>query len=215
MEDGQVAEVEKITLRLYRNDRHHTFISALNTQIHGAILIKIIVSKDVLLNSSASRFFRPMLTGGFAESGKAAVDIQEENPNAMLLWLKLLHGTIITEGNRVMFLSITDLWHAVSITRYYDFDIDLLAVFFNKWFFWMGGSTLEKFNILELRQLLFLTREFKNAHAFAHITRRLAYECDGYIEEHNPSGNWSLRPDHRIIGKFSNKTLFKIHQNLL
>ncbi|KAH6680277.1 hypothetical protein B0J14DRAFT_557640 [Halenospora varia] len=161
-----------------------------------------LISKSVLLKSSARKYFRDLLEeeGAMGEQGYTVR--LDDSVVAVELWLRYIHNTITDYSWRLL---IPGLCQVVSVSRNYGFDMKDLEGWFCRW--WMKLDK-EKLQLDDLRKLLFPCKEFNYAAALAYVSGRLVYEMVGEVKELKPTGDKMLFCEDWVLREFS-KTQFK------
>ena len=161
------------------------------------------ISKKVLISESKvfATMFRNRETMAWAEAASAVIDIEDENITSVELWFRAIHPGAMTDA--MYGISITEVWNTIQASYAYAFQLEKLNAWFAEWIKRNGGEFCSNFSVDELAQLVYPCQEFDHAHAFANVTRRLAYEVEGHINDKNPTDYHNLHLHPRILGKSS------------
>lgn len=62
-------------------------------------------------------------------------------------------------------------------------------------------NNIREMRVDDMKLFMFPCFIFDNAEGFSAITKRLAYETTGHINEKNPTSYWKLGLDHQIKGE--------------
>ncbi|KAF8866827.1 hypothetical protein BDZ45DRAFT_795286 [Acephala macrosclerotiorum] len=89
--------------------------------IKGEILATIKVTKKVLVEKSA--YFAAMLASGFGEASQSTIDLEDDQVDALELWIRLFRGSFNEASYK---LSIPVIWGALKIAQFYDFKTENL-----------------------------------------------------------------------------------------
>jgi hypothetical protein len=103
--------------------------------------------------------------------------------------------------------SISNIWNVLVLAQKYDFDGHHPEL--GKWFFAWYEENIAAHNGIEestCQELLYPCYHFDHAPGFAAITKHLAYNSVGHIEERRPKGVDPIHKEHhvknnRVIGK--------------
>ncbi|TAQ88031.1 hypothetical protein B7494_g3641 [Chlorociboria aeruginascens] len=118
------------------------------------------------------------------------IQIEEEHVTGMEAWLRIFHETNNAQMSK---LSIGEVWNTICVGRRYSLDLKKAESWLASWLGRNGGArNLGKFNVEELRQIIFPCHEFDHAEGFATATRRV-------ICEKNPTEHIDLHLEQRII----------------
>ena len=151
------------------------------------------VSRQVLIDNSSQ--FKALLRGKFEEANQNVIDIQEGTIKSLELWFRVLHNEMTDE---MYTLPTKEVWEAIEVCGYRDFDINKLK----PWFFkWMERKEIKKLDHYEMRELLYPCQEFVHAKGFALLTKTLAYKMADHITELNPTRHYGHHLDPNVIGK--------------
>ena len=140
----------------------------------------------------------------WASTGKDFFEIKGDNLAALEIWLRLLHGCLDTTKVEA---SISTIWNLLVLAQKYGFDGHCPEL--KDWFSaWYEGNIAKHGSIAEMtcRELLYPCYYFNHAPGFAAVTKHLAYNMRGHIEEHMPAGVDPIHKEHhmrnnRVIGK--------------
>jgi hypothetical protein len=180
-------------VRLYKTkDETEFIILADGKKITGRVLASYKVSRKILIENSNQ--FNVMLNGNFAEARQSTVDIKEGTVESLELWFRVLHGTMSED---MYTIPIHEVWEAIEVAQYRGFPIEKLNAWFSNWF---SRKDFTKMDIDEMRALLYPCKEFDHAHAFAKLTRHLAYNMADHITEENPTRHRDHHLDGNVIG---------------
>jgi hypothetical protein len=117
-----------LTIRLYETLKNGaTFIGATGKMTSGHILATFKVKRQLLVDNSSQ--FGTMLSGGFAESRQSVIDIKEGTVASLELWFRVLHDKMTDD---MYVIANKDVWEAIEICGYRDFDIEKLKGWFAK-----------------------------------------------------------------------------------
>jgi hypothetical protein len=159
----------------------------------GRVLAIFKVSRQVLSKNSPQ--FGTMLMGVFEEAGQRVIDIQEGTVNSLELWFRVLHDAMTDE---MYCIPVKDVWEAIEVCCYRDFDIEKLYTWFEKWFSFMN---LEELKLEDMCKLLYPCHEFDHAEGFAFLTKSLAYRAAGHIPEINPTSHRHHHLEGNVMGE--------------
>ena len=159
----------------------------------GHILSTMKVSRQILVDNSSQ--LRRMLSGSFKEANQNVIDITEGTVASLELWFRVLHGKMTDD---MYTISNKDVWEAIEVCGYRDFDIEKLNAWFAKWWEKKRQNLIE---LPEMRQLLFPCHEFDHAEGWKFVTRKLAYESSEHITEDNPTAHRHLHLEGNVIGR--------------
>jgi hypothetical protein len=169
------------------------YVGGSGKRIFGRVLAVFKVSRQVV--SRNSRQFGMMLMGVFQEAGQHVIDIEEGTVNSLELWFRVLHDAMTDE---MYCIPIEDVWEAIEVCGYRNFDIKRLNTWFEKWF---SSTDLEELEIEDMCTLLYPCHEFNHAKGFAFLTKSLAYQMAGHITEINPTSHRHLHLEGNVIGE--------------
>jgi hypothetical protein len=124
--------------------------------------------------------------------------VSEFTVASMEVWMRVLHETTITDECRS--LPIHDVWEAIAVGRKYSLPWELMKGWFEKWWLALDHEGLEG---NDLQRLILPCLQFRHAHAFAHVTKRVASESIGHVEDRNPSHHQEIFTTPRIVRKSS------------
>ena len=153
------------------------------------------VDRQTLMDHSDP--FRAMLGGAFAEAKQDTVTIEEEAVEAVELWFRVLHKSLLESSHTV---EIEVVWHAIQFSRNYLIHLEKLEAWFGIYWGKLDASGLDQ---EDLEQLLYPSYTLDNAAAFAFITKRLVHESRGHIAEHNPTRHRDLHVQFRVLSRSS------------
>jgi hypothetical protein len=150
------------------------------------------VSKKVLCEVD---YFKVVISRNFGDTGKDSYEVKEDDPAALKVWLELLHRRMTASSLKV---SIATVWHVLIVARKYDFDVlgEGAQAWFNKWY--MDTTRGKEFNTAQCRELIYPCYTFNHAHAFAAVTKKLAYNITGHIQESRPKGVSAEQEEQRL-----------------
>lgn len=160
------------------------------------------VSREVI---SKNKYFNKVsFSKSFADTGKDFYEVKDDDPAALEIWLRLFHGCLDKAKMRA---TISNIWNVLVLAQKYDFDSHHPEL--TKWFFaWYEENIAAHDSIEEqtCQELLYPCYHFDHAPGFAAITKHLAYNSVGHIEERRPKGVDPIRKEHhvknnRVIGK--------------
>ena len=151
------------------------------------------VSRKVLIDNSSQ--FRALLAGPFREANQAVIDIQGGTTKSLELWFRVLHKQMTDDMYK---LPVKEVWEALEVCEYRDFDIDDLKPWFTEW---MDQKDYKKLELHEMRELLYPCHEFDHAEGFAFLTMTLAYQMSGHITESNPTTHRAHHLGPNVVGK--------------
>lgn len=132
----------------------------------------------------------------WADTGKQSCEVVEDDPAAWEVWLRLLHGCL---DEAELDVKISSVWNVLVLARKYDLDAHCSEL--EKWFATWYTKFIERnkdLTVYDCRHLLYPCYHFDHAQAFADITRHLAYNVSGHIEERMPDGVDAAQKEHRI-----------------
>ncbi|KAJ4294427.1 hypothetical protein N0V90_008117 [Kalmusia sp. IMI 367209] len=113
-----------------------------------------------------------------------------EHKEGALVWLAHLHNLSQTRMGELGLhnVSITAVWHAIRMWRYYEKEEDVKALqeWFNKWYDTAIANT--QLNLDAARSLALPCQVFDHAVGFARANKYLAYHNIGRIKECHPKG---------------------------
>ncbi|KAF4637981.1 hypothetical protein G7Y89_g119 [Cudoniella acicularis] len=140
--------------------------------------------------------FHGMLKGGFRES-KGESPILDEDTGITIasieVWFRALHKTLTDDSYAV---PIEELWYMIEVSCKYLFRLEKLEKWFKTYWVRLDQRNLE---YDELRQLLYPCQAFDHPEAFAYVSRWLAHEGVGHMEEYNPTHYNHLHVQGRVI----------------
>ena len=73
------------------------------------------VKREILFN--AAEYFKALLEGGFKESNELVINIQEERPICLEVWLKILHGSDLKSTYRNV--DLRGMWEVLAASHKY------------------------------------------------------------------------------------------------
>jgi hypothetical protein len=132
--------------------------------------------------------------------------VEAESPAAWKLLLQVLHGPdhgcFDESSYRV---SILTIWNTLDLTHEYEYDPTGKKM---KDWFAAGYDKNKKPNTQQCRELLYPALVFDHAQVFATVSKQLAYNVPGHIEERMPKGFDTSKkqhhlPNNRMIGTYS------------
>jgi len=140
----------------------------------------------------------------WADTGKDFYEVKRVDLAALEIWLRLLHGCL---DKTEVGVSISTIWNLLVLAQKYNFDGHRPEL--KEWFFaWYAENIAKHGSINELtcRELLYPCYFFDHAPGFAAVTKHLAYNMRGHIEEHMPAGVDPIHKEHhmknnRVIGE--------------
>jgi hypothetical protein len=118
------------------------------------------------------------------------IDIHDDEPGAIEVWLKLLHGCDV--DSTIASTSLKGIWDILATAYRYEFDAKLPGA--KSWFVaWYGANRGKKeegkyFDYKDYQSLLFPCYAFDYAEGFQQATRYLSYRAQGHITEKKPEG---------------------------
>ncbi|KAK8191559.1 hypothetical protein HDK77DRAFT_476580 [Phyllosticta capitalensis] len=142
------------------------------------------VQKDIL--TTKSPVFSSMLGSHWREAGENTVELHEDtfiSTTALEIWFRVFHDKI-NQDEHCKGVTRAQLWHLCEAAVKYGFRRADLKDWFGSWFDQVEGSELSE---QIARELLYPCFAFGNIHAFARVTKYLAYNATGYITEVNPT----------------------------
>lgn len=150
-------------------------------------------------------------------TGKDTFEIKGDSLPALEIWLRLLHGCL---DKTKLGASISTIWNLLVLAQKYNFDGHCPEL--KDWFFaWYAENIATRGTIGEVtcRELLYPCYFFDHAPGFAAVTKHLAYNMRGHIEEHMPAGVDPIHKEHhmknnRVIGKANHRTSALISKSL-
>jgi hypothetical protein len=152
------------------------------------------VSKEMI--SKNKYFNRVSFSKSFADTGKDFYEVKDDDPAALEIWLRLFHGCL---EKTKMDASIANIWNLLVLAQKYDFDGHSPEL--RDWFFAWYEENVAKHDSIEERtcqELLYPCYYFDHAPGFAAITKHLAYNSVGHIEEHRPKGVDPIHKEHHV-----------------
>lgn len=140
----------------------------------------------------------------WANTGENFFEIKGDDLAALKIWLRLLHGCL--DRTKVS-ASISTIWNLLVLAQKYNFDGHCQEL--KDWFSaWYAENIAKPGSIGEdtCRELLYPCYYFNHAPGFAAVTKHLAYNMRGHIEEKMPAGVDPIHKEHhmksnRVIGK--------------
>lgn len=161
------------------------------------------VSKEVM---SKNMYFRAAtLSKSFADTGKDFYEVKGDDSAALKVWLQILHGT---RDRTSLAIDIASVWHVLVLARKYDFDA--LGEAAKKWFQEWYDQRAGKLNTLQCRELIYPCYTFDCAKGFTAITKHLAYNTGGHIQESRPTGVSSEQEEQRLRSRAISKCKIEI-----
>jgi hypothetical protein len=150
------------------------------------------VSKKVLCEVDYSKV---VISKGFADTGKDKYEVKEDDPAALKIWLELLHGRLSVGSSMV---SIATVCHVPIVGRKHDFDVlgEGAQDWFRKWY--AHNTRGKEFTAFQCRELIYPYYTFDHVHAFAAVTKKLAYNINGHIQESRPKGVSAEQEEQRL-----------------
>jgi hypothetical protein len=151
------------------------------------------------------KYFRVVLSSKqWADTGKETYEMSGDDPAALEIWLRLLHGCL---DKARMDASISSVWNLVVIAQKYDFDAHCPEL--RQWFFAWYAENIAKHRGISnsiCQKLLFPCYYFDHAPGFAAVTKHLAYNMCTHIQEEMPHGVDPMHKDlliknNRVIGE--------------
>jgi hypothetical protein len=192
-----ISESGDLTLRLYIvEDENDSFLAAdQEKSITRRILATMAVSREVMLEHSPvyDAFFKR-----WAKPDQGTVDFKVDKERALVgieVVLRALHKTLLDASYAI---DIEAIWEVIEWCNNRQIDTEKLEDWFSTWWEKRDKKNLE---IDQMRMLLTPAYTFDHAHAFAFLTRYIAYNMADHITEYNPSGYWSIHLNNNVIGK--------------
>ena len=196
-----IAKDGDLIIRLYKTDETlPIFTLATGRRVNGECLASFKVSRAALIKESA--VFKAELRGYFAEAKSAIVDVEEGTIKSLELWFRIIHNAMTEAMYKI---PIVEIWEAVAVADFRDFPETMLNGWFAKWLEQNKYMSLDE---EDMRQLLYPCRllNYRGGspvlpHAFAFMTKTLAYEAVEHITEINPT-------HHRHLHLMGNEASF-------
>jgi hypothetical protein len=186
-----------LTLRLYIvENENESFLGAdREKDITGRILATMAVSREVVLGNSPvyDAFLKR-----WAKPNQSTVDFKVDKERAVVgieVVLRALHKTLLDSSYSI---DTEAIWEVIEWCNDRQIETEKLEDWFTTWW---EKKDKKKLEIDEMRMLLTPAYTFDHAHAFAFLTRYLAYNMANHITEYNPSGYWSIHLNNNVIGK--------------
>ena len=151
------------------------------------------VSRRTLLETPCNDYWKTLLEGSYKEAGQNEVTLHDDTVASMELWLRVFHGKLIEDSYTI---KVAEIWHAIEVSRKYLFHLEKLEVRFKG--YWEKVDK-KSFDVLNLRQYLFPCQALCHSIAFAYVTRRLAHEEVGHVQEFNPTQHRRLHLEGRVL----------------
>ena len=159
--------------------------------------------KEKLVDSSTyfkSMFFKGSLPsalnlerGVFAETGQRTVRLEDTHVKSMEIWLNAIHKP---NYQGTLDVPLSTMWHLVKEGDKYDLDNGLLKPWFMEW---VSKYTC-RFSFEMCPMLLYPCWIFDHAKEFARVTKALAYQTTGHVNEGNPTRLYNIPLPSRVIG---------------
>ncbi|QDS75098.1 hypothetical protein FKW77_007093 [Venturia effusa] len=142
------------------------------------------VDRSTLINlptedNRHDNYFKLTLTGNFKEARQTAVEIEDQDADALRVFFLVVHGkpdSAYTEHHSVM-------WPLASFLDY----VNVTSKIFEAWFAAWYGFKDEKINSISPQEMLFPCHRFNHAPGFLKATKECVYQVPGYIHEKNPT----------------------------
>jgi hypothetical protein len=194
-------------------------IKEVRPRYHGrnAICVhELEVSKEVMGRNQY--FNRVSFSKSFGDTGKDYYEVKEDDPVALTIWLQLLHGCL---DKPKMDAGIATVWNLLVVTQKYNFDGHCAEL--KEWFIaWYAENVTKPGTISNILccELLYPCYYFDHAEGFAAITKHLAYNVCGHIEDQMPCGVDPMHRGHhgiknnRVIGKAAYRILISTSTSL-
>jgi hypothetical protein len=132
------------------------------------------------------------------------VDLHDDEPGAIDVWLKILHGCDVS-STLTSATTIKGLWDILATAYRYEFDPKLpgAKAWFREWYDANEHKHGKTFYFEDYQSLLFPCHSFDHAEAFQQATKYLVYRATGHITEKKPEGftDDHLRLDSNVIRK--------------
>ncbi|KAK5164092.1 uncharacterized protein LTR77_010183 [Saxophila tyrrhenica] len=138
--------------------------------------------------ATSSLVFKKMISpdGPFKESTLTCIDLLEDHPQSVEIWLKLVHGSLDLKSTYST-TTITGVWEVLETAHKYAWDPEMPAA--KAWFSnWYGARNSGEFDFGTWQTLLFPTYTFDHAQGFAAATKYIAYHAVGHATEKKPPG---------------------------
>jgi hypothetical protein len=137
-----------------------------------------------------------------ADTGTDLYEVKDDDPVALKIWLELLHHGKTTESLGV---SIASVWHVLIVARKYDFDAlgESAQAWFSEWY--SHNTRNREFNTLQCREPIYPCYTFNHAQGFAAVTKKLAYNTPGHIQESRPKGISAEQEEQRLRSRAISK----------
>ncbi|KAL2075340.1 hypothetical protein VTL71DRAFT_283 [Oculimacula yallundae] len=151
------------------------------------------VSRQTLLANCDSAVFKAMLSGAFKEGRESVVTLHEDSVASVELWLRRFYDAFNEDSYEI---PIVEVWNAIGFGRKYLFHGEKL----NAWFMtYISKQKAMGFSKEDLMEWLYPCEAFSHPVGFAYITKMLAHEGTGHIQERNPSRYRDLHVEGRVI----------------
>lgn len=142
-------------------------------------------------------YFKILLRGDFKECGQDIVSLQEDDPDAVMVWLYIIHDNLVENAFHAY---ITTAWFMLEVADKYGFheiphgssqqnqEVARVCRTARKWFaMWLNRYESER-SYDQACMLLYPCHEFDDAAGFAALTKRVCYEASEYIMELHAPG---------------------------
>lgn len=186
-----IVESHDMVIRIVEHDSDQLMEGeSVPKKVHEFSVVREIVSK-------ASTYFNKLLAANFKEGQQTTIDLHEDNPSAMAVWFKIMHGCALDIAV-VKSTTMKGVWEVLAAAHKYGLDPkgDNAKAWFAAWH--DGGflQSSQEFMITEFKtyqMVLFPCYAFDHAAGFAAATKYLVYNARGHISELRPRG---FRHDH-------------------
>jgi hypothetical protein len=137
--------------------------------------------------------FKVMLTSWGIEARQNTVTVEDDDYEALHVFLRIIHGMSYKELFNV---SHKVMWPLVKIFDKYNVSLKPLA---EKWFANWYATKGNKIKQISPRELLYPCWKFNHAAGFYKASGDCIYDVKGHITEHNPTEQWGLHLPQRVI----------------
>jgi hypothetical protein len=134
----------------------------------------------------------------WAKPNQCTADFKVDTESALVgieVVLRALHKTLLDASYAI---DIEAIWEVIEWCNDRQIDTEKLEDWFGTWWEKRDKKALK---IDHMRMLLTPAKIFDHAHAFAFLTRYLAYNMADHITEWNPTEYRSIHLTHHVIGK--------------
>jgi hypothetical protein len=135
-----------------------------------------------------------------ADAGKDLYEVKDDDPVAFKTWLELLHHGTSPVSLKV---GIATVWRVLGVARKYKFHV--LSASAQTWFREWYNTRENGFSTYQCRELIYPCYTFNDAHLFAAVTKKLAYNIRGHIQENMPDGVSDEQEEQRLRSRATSK----------